>query len=141
MAVETRPELVGKRFLCLGGEEPLESGRWRAGVIRAVSQRDSHSPDLAVRAAAERAGGCGGGRRARRDTAPRPAGHSDVEPTVTAGARRGSSRRERPLRAPALQPRRERDGARPGHRGTIRLPLDQRGRMRLIQGNAETAAA
>ncbi|XP_077039512.1 putative JmjC domain-containing histone demethylation protein 2C isoform X3 [Agelaius phoeniceus] len=48
MAVETRPELVGKRFLCLGGEEPPESGRWRAGVIRAVSQRDSHSPDLAV---------------------------------------------------------------------------------------------
>ncbi|XP_015488149.1 probable JmjC domain-containing histone demethylation protein 2C isoform X4 [Parus major] len=48
MALETRPELVGKRFLCLGGEEPPESGRWRAGVIRAVSQRDSHSPDLAV---------------------------------------------------------------------------------------------
>ncbi|XP_027549863.1 probable JmjC domain-containing histone demethylation protein 2C isoform X4 [Neopelma chrysocephalum] len=48
MAVETRPELVGKRFLCLGGEEPPESGRWRAGVIRAVSQRDSHSPELAV---------------------------------------------------------------------------------------------
>uniref|UniRef100_A0A8C4XPP6 Probable JmjC domain-containing histone demethylation protein 2C n=1 Tax=Falco tinnunculus TaxID=100819 RepID=A0A8C4XPP6_FALTI len=50
MAVETRPELVGKRFLCVGGggEEPPDSGRWRAGVIRAVSQRDSHSPDLAV---------------------------------------------------------------------------------------------
>ncbi|XP_035185813.1 probable JmjC domain-containing histone demethylation protein 2C isoform X3 [Oxyura jamaicensis] len=52
MAVETRPELVGKRFLCLGGngggEEPAESGRWRAGVIRAVSQRDSHSAELAV---------------------------------------------------------------------------------------------
>ncbi|KAM9550693.1 putative JmjC domain-containing histone demethylation protein 2C isoform 3-T3 [Guaruba guarouba] len=50
VAVETRPELVGKRFLCVGvgGEEPPESGRWRAGVIRAVSQRDSHSPDLAV---------------------------------------------------------------------------------------------
>ncbi|XP_075614950.1 putative JmjC domain-containing histone demethylation protein 2C isoform X5 [Balearica regulorum gibbericeps] len=50
MAVETRPELVGKRFLCVGGggEEPPESGRWRAGIIRAVSQRDSHSPDLAV---------------------------------------------------------------------------------------------
>ncbi|XP_027524075.1 probable JmjC domain-containing histone demethylation protein 2C isoform X5 [Corapipo altera] len=48
MAVETRPELVGKRFLCLGGEEPPESGRWRAGVIRAVSQRDSHNPELAV---------------------------------------------------------------------------------------------
>ncbi|PKU36620.1 hypothetical protein llap_13076 [Limosa lapponica baueri] len=51
MAVETRPELVGKRFLCVGGggggEEPPESGRWRAGVIRAVSQRDSHSHDLA----------------------------------------------------------------------------------------------
>ncbi|XP_054030690.1 probable JmjC domain-containing histone demethylation protein 2C isoform X2 [Dryobates pubescens] len=50
VAVETRPELVGKRFLCVGGgcEEQPESGRWRAGVIRAVSQRDSHSPDLAV---------------------------------------------------------------------------------------------
>ncbi|XP_074814958.1 putative JmjC domain-containing histone demethylation protein 2C isoform X3 [Natator depressus] len=51
--VETRPELVGKRFLCVGGaeEEPperWESGRWRAGVIRAVSHRDSHSPELAV---------------------------------------------------------------------------------------------
>ncbi|KAH1168239.1 hypothetical protein KIL84_003722, partial [Mauremys mutica] len=50
--VETRPELVGKRFLCVGGgeEEPPErgeSGRWRAGVIRAVSHRDSHSPELA----------------------------------------------------------------------------------------------
>lgn len=142
MAVETRPELVGKRFLCLGGEEPPESGRWRAGVIRAVSQRDSHSPDLAVRAAA-RAGprGCGGGRWARRDTAPRPAGLSDVEPRVTAGARRGSLRRVRPLRAPAVQPRGERAGAWPGRRGTIGLPLEQQGRMRLIQGNAETAAA
>lgn len=50
MAVETRPELVGKRFLCLGGggEEPADSGRWRAGVIRAVSQRDSRSAELAV---------------------------------------------------------------------------------------------
>ncbi|XP_075361418.1 putative JmjC domain-containing histone demethylation protein 2C isoform X4 [Mycteria americana] len=50
VAVETRPELVGKRFLCVGGggEEPPESGRWRAGVIRAVSQRDSHCPDLSV---------------------------------------------------------------------------------------------
>lgn len=87
MAVETRPELVGKRFLCVGGggggEEPPESGRWRAGVIRAVSQRDSHSPDLAVRAASRAGGGkgaaagprrgaCGGHRgRARRDTALR----------------------------------------------------------------------
>lgn len=74
MAVETRPELVGKRFLCVGGEEPPESGRWRAGVIRAVSQRDSRSPDLAVRAASRagpegaaagprrRRGACGGGR-------------------------------------------------------------------------------
>lgn len=50
-------------------------------------------------------GGCGGGRWARRDTAPRPAGLSDVEPRVTAGARRGSLRRVRPLRTPAVQPR------------------------------------
>ncbi|KAL2769701.1 putative JmjC domain-containing histone demethylation protein 2C isoform e [Daubentonia madagascariensis] len=57
MAVETRPELVGKRFLCVAvGDEARpergESGRcrrsWRAGVIRAVSHRDSRSPDLAV---------------------------------------------------------------------------------------------
>ncbi|XP_059964883.1 probable JmjC domain-containing histone demethylation protein 2C isoform X2 [Mesoplodon densirostris] len=57
MAVEMRPELVGKRFLCLAvGEEAQpergESGRcwrgWRAGVIRAVSHRDSRNPDLAV---------------------------------------------------------------------------------------------
>ncbi|TKC38760.1 hypothetical protein EI555_011974 [Monodon monoceros] len=57
MAVETRPELVGKRFLCLAvGEEAQpkrgESGRccrgWRAGVIRAVSHRDSRNPDLAT---------------------------------------------------------------------------------------------
>ncbi|XP_054428701.1 probable JmjC domain-containing histone demethylation protein 2C isoform X3 [Pteronotus mesoamericanus] len=57
MAVETRPELVGKRFLCVAvGEETQpkrgESGRswrgWRAGVIRAVSHRDCRNPDLAV---------------------------------------------------------------------------------------------
>ncbi|XP_040129536.2 putative JmjC domain-containing histone demethylation protein 2C isoform X4 [Ictidomys tridecemlineatus] len=56
MAVESRPELVGKRFLCVAiGEEVRpergESGRcrrsWRAGVIRAVSHRDSRNPDLA----------------------------------------------------------------------------------------------
>uniref|UniRef100_A0A7N9CFQ2 Probable JmjC domain-containing histone demethylation protein 2C n=1 Tax=Macaca fascicularis TaxID=9541 RepID=A0A7N9CFQ2_MACFA len=54
MAVETRPELVGKRFLCVAVSdearpERWESGRgWRAGVIRAVSHRDSRNPDLAV---------------------------------------------------------------------------------------------
>ncbi|XP_036918577.1 probable JmjC domain-containing histone demethylation protein 2C isoform X2 [Sturnira hondurensis] len=57
MAVETRPELVGKRFLCVAaGEETQlksgESGRswrgWRAGVIRAVSHRDCRNLDLAV---------------------------------------------------------------------------------------------
>ncbi|XP_029787615.1 probable JmjC domain-containing histone demethylation protein 2C isoform X7 [Suricata suricatta] len=57
MAVETRLELVGKRFLCVAvGEEARpergESERcwrgWRAGVIRAVSHRDSRNPDLAV---------------------------------------------------------------------------------------------
>nr|XP_060624911.1 probable JmjC domain-containing histone demethylation protein 2C isoform X1 [Anolis sagrei ordinatus] len=49
-AVESRPELVGKRFLCLGlGEEPPpQKGRWRAGVIRTVSHRDSLSPELSV---------------------------------------------------------------------------------------------
>ncbi|KAM6183261.1 putative JmjC domain-containing histone demethylation protein 2C isoform 2-T2 [Erethizon dorsatum] len=58
MAVGTRPELVGKRFLCVAvgdGDEARpergQSGRcrrsWRAGVIRAVSHRDSGHPDLA----------------------------------------------------------------------------------------------
>ncbi|XP_055963875.1 probable JmjC domain-containing histone demethylation protein 2C isoform X1 [Sorex fumeus] len=57
MAREPRPELVGKRFLCLAeGEEARpergEGGRrrrgWRAGVIRAVSHRDRRDPDLSV---------------------------------------------------------------------------------------------
>nr|XP_021490930.1 probable JmjC domain-containing histone demethylation protein 2C isoform X3 [Meriones unguiculatus] len=56
MAVETRPELVGKRFLCVAAGEdarpergPSSGGRgWRAGVIRAVSHRDRGHPDLAV---------------------------------------------------------------------------------------------
>lgn len=59
MAVETRPELVGKRFLCVAAGEDARPERgqsgcgsgWRAGVIRAVSHRDSGHPDLAVRAA------------------------------------------------------------------------------------------
>lgn len=58
MAVETRPELVGKRFLCVAVGDEVRSERWasgrcwrgwRAGVIRAVSHRDSRNPDLAVR--------------------------------------------------------------------------------------------
>ena len=58
MAVELRPELVGKRFLCVavGEETQLRLGEsgcsrrgWRAGVIRAVSHRDCRDPDLAVR--------------------------------------------------------------------------------------------
>ncbi|XP_030631900.1 probable JmjC domain-containing histone demethylation protein 2C isoform X2 [Chanos chanos] len=53
MAVEARPELVGKRFLCVSGEELLELGEighwaWRAGVIRAVSHRDNDNPELTV---------------------------------------------------------------------------------------------
>lgn len=60
MAVETPPQLVGKRFLCVVTSEEArperkQSGRswrgWRAGVIRAVSHRDSRNPDLAVRVA------------------------------------------------------------------------------------------
>lgn len=58
MAVETRPELVGKRFLCVAAGEDARPERgqsgcgrgWRAGVIRAVSHRDRGHPDLAVRA-------------------------------------------------------------------------------------------
>ncbi|XP_013856655.1 probable JmjC domain-containing histone demethylation protein 2C, partial [Austrofundulus limnaeus] len=53
MAVEARPELVGKRFLCVSGDQPPEIGDiarwlWRSGVIRAVNHRDTDSPDLAV---------------------------------------------------------------------------------------------
>ncbi|TNN62865.1 putative JmjC domain-containing histone demethylation protein 2C [Liparis tanakae] len=56
MAVEARPELVGKRFLCVGGDEPPEIGDigrwpWRSGVIRAVNHLDSDNPDLTTRAA------------------------------------------------------------------------------------------
>ncbi|KAF0024997.1 hypothetical protein F2P81_021878 [Scophthalmus maximus] len=51
MAVEARPDLVGKRFLCVGGDEPPEIGDigrwpWRSGVIRAVNHRDGDSTDL-----------------------------------------------------------------------------------------------
>ncbi|KAM3834662.1 putative JmjC domain-containing histone demethylation protein 2C isoform 6-T8 [Vipera latastei] len=48
--VESWPELVGKRFLCVGagGDEPPENGRWRAGVIRTVSHRELRSPELSV---------------------------------------------------------------------------------------------
>lgn len=58
MAVEARPELVGKRFLCVSGDEPPEIGDidrwpWRSGVIRAVNHRDSDNPDLTVRKAAD----------------------------------------------------------------------------------------
>lgn len=54
MAVEARPELVGKRFLCVSGDKPPEIGDigrwpWRSGVIRAVNHRDSDNPDLTVR--------------------------------------------------------------------------------------------
>lgn len=52
--MEGRPELVGKRFLCVSGEEPLGRGEisrwgWRAGVIRAVTSRDIDAPDFSVR--------------------------------------------------------------------------------------------
>ncbi len=53
MAVEARPELVGKRFLCVSGDEPpeisdIDRWPWRSGVIRAVNHRDSDNPDLTV---------------------------------------------------------------------------------------------
>ncbi|KAA0725610.1 putative JmjC domain-containing histone demethylation protein 2C [Triplophysa tibetana] len=45
--------VVGKRFLCVSGEEPLEPAHiarwsWRAGVIRAVTHRDHDNPELTV---------------------------------------------------------------------------------------------
>ena len=92
VAVETRPELVGKRFLCVGGggEEPAESGRWRAGVIRAVSQRDSHSPDLAVSGAAGQRRGAtaaGGGRAGPGVTQPRGGRAGGAGPRGALGGR------------------------------------------------------
>ncbi|KAK3529463.1 hypothetical protein QTP70_031081, partial [Hemibagrus guttatus] len=52
--VEARPELVGKRFLCVSGEAPPDLAEiahwpWRVGVIRAVSHRDTDNPELTVR--------------------------------------------------------------------------------------------
>lgn len=107
VAVETRPELVGKRFLCVGGgEEPAESGRWRAGVIRAVSQRDSHSPDLAVSGAAgprrgAAAAAAGGGRAGPGVTQPRGERAGGAGSRGALGGRgraRGAPRRARPGR-------------------------------------------
>lgn len=54
VVVEARPELVGKRFLCVSGEAPPELAeivhwKWRVGVIRAVSHRDTDNPELTVR--------------------------------------------------------------------------------------------
>ncbi|KAF7705095.1 probable JmjC domain-containing histone demethylation protein 2C isoform X2 [Silurus meridionalis] len=51
--VEARPELVGKRFLCVSGDAPPELAEiarwpWRVGVIRAVSHRDTDNPELTV---------------------------------------------------------------------------------------------
>ncbi|GAA6084345.1 probable JmjC domain-containing histone demethylation protein 2C isoform X1 [Tachysurus ichikawai] len=51
VVVEARPELVGKRFLCVSGEAPPELAeivhwKWRVGVIRAVSHRDTDNPEL-----------------------------------------------------------------------------------------------
>ncbi|XP_056101841.1 probable JmjC domain-containing histone demethylation protein 2C isoform X2 [Rhinichthys klamathensis goyatoka] len=45
--------VVGKRFLCVSGEEPLEPAHiarwsWRTGVIRAVTHRDHDNPELTV---------------------------------------------------------------------------------------------
>ncbi|XP_038129593.1 probable JmjC domain-containing histone demethylation protein 2C [Cyprinodon tularosa] len=53
MAAEARLELVGKRFLCVSGDEPRHIGEivrlpWRSGVIRAVSSLDSGSSELTV---------------------------------------------------------------------------------------------
>ncbi|XP_047673644.1 probable JmjC domain-containing histone demethylation protein 2C isoform X1 [Tachysurus fulvidraco] len=53
VVVEARPELVGKRFLCVSGEAPPELAEivhwpWRVGVIRAVSHRDTDNPELTV---------------------------------------------------------------------------------------------
>lgn len=84
MAVETRPELVGKRFLCVAAGEDARPERgqsgcgrgWRAGVIRAVSHRDRGHPDLAVRAGGRRAArpSARGGRASGRAVQPRGAG-------------------------------------------------------------------
>lgn len=93
MAAETRPELVGKRFLCVAAGEDARPERgqsgcgrgWRAGVIRAVSHRDRGHPDLAVRA-----GGRPGGQRSPGVRTSGPAGARQV-------GRTGSAKEELPL--------------------------------------------
>lgn len=87
MAAETRPELVGKRFLCVAAGEDARPERgqsgcgrgWRAGVIRAVSHRDRGHPDLAVRA-----GGRPGGQRS---PGVRTSGRAGERTSGPAGAR------------------------------------------------------
>lgn len=101
MAAETRPELVGKRFLCVAAGEDARPERgqsgcgrgWRAGVIRAVSHRDRGHPDLAVRA-----GGRPGGQRS---PGVRTSGRAGERTSGPAGARQvgrtGSAKEELPL--------------------------------------------
>lgn len=99
MAVETRPELVGKRFLCVAAGEDARPERgqsgcgsgWRAGVIRAVSHRDSGHPDLAVRAAV---------RAARRHAPLRGAGRGAQPGCAELAGRRARGRWGGPAKDP-----------------------------------------
>ena len=53
MAYKYREEIVGKRFLSVRSEvkpklKQIEQWEWRAGVVRAVSQRELDSSDVLV---------------------------------------------------------------------------------------------
>ena len=54
MALRGREELIGKRFMSVQCGPKLKISRicdweWRSGVVRAVSNKDSSHPELAVR--------------------------------------------------------------------------------------------
>ena len=53
MAYRFREEIVGKRFLSVKSSTKLKINRicdwdWRAGIVRAVSQKDYTDPEVAV---------------------------------------------------------------------------------------------
>lgn len=54
MAYKYREEIVGKRFLCVKSAGKVKSNKvseweWRAGIVRAVSHKDSSTHDVSVR--------------------------------------------------------------------------------------------
>ena len=54
MAHKYREEIVGKRFLCVKSIGKVRINKvseweWRAGIVRAVTHKDSTTPDVLVR--------------------------------------------------------------------------------------------